>query len=465
MKRAITIPVITIVILSFAIILGFGLVSEQKPEPEIYDDVLISLERTECSGGCPVYSVTIFEDGTVIYEGKKHVENIGTYQYSILKKDVDRLIDKFRETNFFAMKERYERDVIDHSTTITKFMSDSYKKTVSNYADAGPKRLHDLEQTIDNIARVNTMNTHKVPSRDTVQASVYDMKPNSMEYFYYPNPKQTENRDVFQKFILIRLPVSMGGLANDTLAFRAYSAVSLTDHCMVKYWPHEGRQRMENPCRGDIYRATDGLLIAGVDPIKITSPMSLPHLDLSIDKNGVLYVEPPTWTLQKNGVIGIGREMTLEQIRHNSASLSDLFAKGNPHHPKIPLEFAGYILSDISSRNRGIEVRYLDFTSMFGGITMSIQHTSSEDQRYFLNFATPNSEFWQVGNNIIRITGSALDPNNEQPEQLKEYVVDFLHDSFKITIKGKNIEFMKKEIIKNYFSEYSYEELFLISKN
>jgi hypothetical protein len=52
----------------------------------------------------------------------------------------------------------------------------------------------------------------------SVEETVFDfsqislMRSNSMEYFYYPNPKDTENRDAFQKFILIRLSEELGGL-------------------------------------------------------------------------------------------------------------------------------------------------------------------------------------------------------------------------------------------------------------
>ena len=50
--------------------------------------------------------------------------------------------------------------------------------------------------------------------------------------------------------MLIRLPERMGGAANDTSAFRAYRAKALDDPCIIKYWPDEGRQRIENPCQG-----------------------------------------------------------------------------------------------------------------------------------------------------------------------------------------------------------------------
>ncbi|GKS67778.1 hypothetical protein YTPLAS73_13250 [Nitrosarchaeum sp.] len=89
----------------------------------------------------------------------------------------------------------------------------------------------------------------------------------------------------------------MGGDANDTSSFRAYSAVSLTDHCLVKYWPQEQRQRMENPCRGDMYRPIDGLLISDADFLTST-PIALPNLVLS-DVDGSLIVYTPKWTQRK----------------------------------------------------------------------------------------------------------------------------------------------------------------------
>ena len=289
------------------------------------------------------------------------------------------------------------------------------------------------------------------------------MEPNSMEYFYYPNPEDTKNRDAFQKFILIRLPESLGGGIDDVSAFRAYSAVSLSDHCLVKYWSDEGRQRMENPCRGGMYRAIDGLLMLNIDPVRVTSfPTALPRLDLSIDENGALYVEPPKWTLQENGVIGIGRTISMQEIRQHSQFLVDSYVKSYPNHPKIPAFFVGHSLSELHTGN-DIEANYFDFSSTNDHVYFQIDNVSAQDQKYFLNFGYPNSEFWQIGDTAIRISGSALDKNNDQPEHFKQYNIQFILDGFKFTIEGKNLEFLKRGIIANYFPEHDYDDLFLVS--
>ena len=40
----------------------------------------VTLERTPCFGYCPSYKVTLKSDGTIIYEGKKFVQMMGTYK-------------------------------------------------------------------------------------------------------------------------------------------------------------------------------------------------------------------------------------------------------------------------------------------------------------------------------------------------------------------------------------------------
>ncbi|MEO8396969.1 MAG: DUF6438 domain-containing protein, partial [Chloroflexota bacterium] len=52
--------------LMMLMVLGFASVNAQGSE----SNVAITLERTACHGTCPIYTVSIFEDGTVNYEGE-----------------------------------------------------------------------------------------------------------------------------------------------------------------------------------------------------------------------------------------------------------------------------------------------------------------------------------------------------------------------------------------------------------
>jgi hypothetical protein len=287
--------------------------------------------------------------------------------------------------------------------------------------------------------------------------SITTMKPNSAELFYYPNPEK--DKDTHRLFMLIRLPEWMGGAENNTSAFRAYSAKALDDPCIVKYWPDVGRQRIENPCQGGMYRVIDGALTYGATH-RSTAMTALPYLELSMDKNGMMYVEPPNFTPSENGVIGYGRNLSLDEIRSNSAFLAESFAKHYPNYPPIPTEFAGYILSEITPENHITTVMYLDFPNKSGYITMTVGTQTSGTTP--LNFTTPNVEYWQIGDTLIRIGGSAMDKDGDANESFRTYEIKF-KDGYYYTIEGKNLEFMKKTIIANFFPEFEYDDLVLVS--
>ncbi|MCA9828706.1 MAG: hypothetical protein KC444_10050 [Nitrosopumilus sp.] len=324
--------------------------------------------------------------------------------------------------------------------------------------DSGGKRMGDtcLAPAI-NSTNDDSQNTFSLFQFKT-------MRPNSMEYFYYPNPEDTTNRDAFQKFILIRLPEELGGGADDVSAFRAYSALSVSNHCLVKYWPDEGRKRLEDPCWGSMYRPIDGLMITGGKPVTNNAPVALPFLDLSMDENGSLYVEPPVWAPRENGVVGVGRDMSLEDIRLGSRIVADSYQKTNPHHPSLPIDFAGQILTQIHPDSNRVEALYHDFSSTdWAGISIYVNNVSAQDQKYFLNLARSNSEYWQIGKDLIWIGGSALDKNSKLNEGFKEYDIQFISDGFKFRIVGKNVDFMKKSIVANYFPGFGYDDLLLVS--
>lgn len=142
---------------------------------------------------------------------------------------------------------------------------------------------------------------------------ISEIKPNSMAWFWYPDPDHFGDRDEYDRFLLIRLPVYLGGAVNDASAFRAFSAIDPSSHCLVKYWPQEERRRIEDPCGGNMYEPVNGLALQIGNPILVSKNLGLPYVTISSDKNGYLYVEPPIWTEEKNGVIGIGRKISEEE--------------------------------------------------------------------------------------------------------------------------------------------------------
>ena len=77
-------------------IIFFLLSSPQNPT-----DVEIKLERTACFGTCPIYSITVFDDGTAIYEGKQFGRIEGSRTFIIPEEKVGELIRLFYTKNLF----------------------------------------------------------------------------------------------------------------------------------------------------------------------------------------------------------------------------------------------------------------------------------------------------------------------------------------------------------------------------
>lgn len=130
-------------------------------------DVVISLERTQCLGRCPVYKVEIFGDGRVLYEGLDHVKEEGTRESVVSRQDIVKLLEQIYAVRFFEMKDRYanrpviaESDgmiiegvqvVTDQPAQVVSVRIGDYEKRVVHYY-SGPQDLVELINRIDEIA-------------------------------------------------------------------------------------------------------------------------------------------------------------------------------------------------------------------------------------------------------------------------------------------------------------------------
>lgn len=144
------------------------------------------------------------------------------------------------------------------------------------------------------------------------QAIAKDVTVNSSEAIIYPRTDDPVlNREAFRTWQFIRLPEELGGAKNDASAFRVYSMVCLHLWCLWKYFPAEGRKRGECPCHGSMYDPLTGKAFAG--PASLQGPPSnvLPKLDVEVDSEGKMWILPPVWSPDRNGVIGYGRFLNI----------------------------------------------------------------------------------------------------------------------------------------------------------
>jgi len=143
---------------------------------------------------------------------------------------------------------------------------------------------------------------------DGTQANLNTYPINHAEVITYPETAdEVLNEEAFRKWQFIRLPEKFGGGRKDVSSFRAYSMVCLHLWCLWKYWPDEGRMRGECPCRGSMYDVKTGTSFAGPASVQAAPSNTLPQLNFEADSDGFMFISPPKWGVNDNGVVGYGR--------------------------------------------------------------------------------------------------------------------------------------------------------------
>ena len=127
------------------------LAAAQSSTASAQEPIQITLQRTACFGFCPVYDVTIRDDGTVTYNGTEHVKVTGTQSWKIDPARVRALAKEMQDAGFFELENEYRSLMTDHSTTYTSLTVGTRSKKIKDYI-AGPPRLKEIEERIDEVA-------------------------------------------------------------------------------------------------------------------------------------------------------------------------------------------------------------------------------------------------------------------------------------------------------------------------
>ena len=122
---------------------------------------VITLEREACYGMCPVYKVSIFADGRVVFEGKEHSKTKGIARGRITPAALKELIAAFNRVHYFDLKDEYRNEKncpqarTDAPSAITSFSSNGRTKRIDHYLGCQGLQelsdLTDLEGKIDDV--------------------------------------------------------------------------------------------------------------------------------------------------------------------------------------------------------------------------------------------------------------------------------------------------------------------------
>lgn len=125
------------------------------PRIKDWKSLRIGLERSMCFGTCPAYSVEISGDGRVAYKGENCVAQKGPRAARIAVGEVNRLVGKFRDANYFSLRDAHRTAETDLPAQTISIAFDDKAKRVVDYGGemvGMPKSAADLEDAIDRTA-------------------------------------------------------------------------------------------------------------------------------------------------------------------------------------------------------------------------------------------------------------------------------------------------------------------------
>lgn len=119
-------------------------------------DALIQMRRSGCAGAtCPVYSVSIFTDGAVVYEGRANVTTMGERRGTLSGEGMNLIITAMETMDFLDSPERCCTcpDTQHPELVVIDYRPGNAQKTVvhDQRCQSAPAAMSALERAIDRL--------------------------------------------------------------------------------------------------------------------------------------------------------------------------------------------------------------------------------------------------------------------------------------------------------------------------
>ena len=151
------VTIVAIAAMTLYVVLEQEKIKNSQYEPTDISNVVITLQRSGCLGTCSVYNLTIYGNGTVIYEGIEHVNITGLQRSNISEDNIRQLLYEFKNIDYFSLNETEiaSHVVVDVPIVTTSLSVNGKTKTILHYETTEPERLTYLENSIDEHVNSN----------------------------------------------------------------------------------------------------------------------------------------------------------------------------------------------------------------------------------------------------------------------------------------------------------------------
>lgn len=126
------------------------------------DSKLIEMYKGACFGKCPVFTLTVYRNGVVDYEGKRFTDKMGVYSKKLDATQLAELKKAIADAQMMTLKDEYESRIPDLPMTKITYFEGEKNKTVAGKEDR-PEKLMAAEKILVTISKSEGWTLQKAP--------------------------------------------------------------------------------------------------------------------------------------------------------------------------------------------------------------------------------------------------------------------------------------------------------------
>jgi hypothetical protein len=114
----------------------------------------VSYHRGSCYGRCEVYTLNLYDNGLLLFQGERFTERPGTWQKNIDRRRIVALLDSFQRADFPNYPRSFRGQIPDAPTVSFTYYDASGNSYQTSFKDFAPKELQDLDQAMIKLSQL-----------------------------------------------------------------------------------------------------------------------------------------------------------------------------------------------------------------------------------------------------------------------------------------------------------------------
>ncbi|MFK8163101.1 MAG: DUF6438 domain-containing protein [Lewinella sp.] len=114
----------------------------------------VSYHRGSCYGRCEVYTLDVYDNGLLLFQGERFTERPGTWQKNIDRRRIVALLDSFQRADFPNYPRSFRGQIPDAPTVSFTYYDPNGNVHQTSFKDIAPKELQDLDQAMIKLAQM-----------------------------------------------------------------------------------------------------------------------------------------------------------------------------------------------------------------------------------------------------------------------------------------------------------------------